>query len=87
MCGQEAALKAAVYSLNSMYNDENNDAVLLIDVNLVNRDVFLHNISYICPYSISFLSVWHQNKALIIERNIGLEYTLKVVSKKLLQFS
>ena len=35
-----------------MYNDENNDAVLLVDAsnafNSLTREVFLHNISYIC---------------------------------------
>ena len=51
--GQEAGIEAAVHALNSMYNDENNDAVLLVDTsnafNSLNREVFLHNISYICP--------------------------------------
>ena len=50
---QEAGIEAAVHALNSTYNDENNDAVLLVDAsnafNSLNRDVFLHNISYICP--------------------------------------
>ena len=36
-----------------MYNDENNDVVLLADArnafDSLNREVFLHNISYICP--------------------------------------
>ena len=36
-----------------MYNDENNNAVLLVDAsnafNSLNCEVFLHNISYICP--------------------------------------
>ena len=36
-----------------MYNDENNDTVLLVDASnafySLNREVFLHNISYICP--------------------------------------
>ena len=51
--GQEAGIEAAVYALNSMYNDENNDAVFLVDpsnaFNSLNRETFRHNISYICP--------------------------------------
>ena len=40
-------------SIYSMYNDENNEAVLLVDAsnafNSLNHEIFLHNISYICP--------------------------------------
>ena len=50
---QEAGIEAAVHSLSSMYNDENNDVVLLVDASnefsSLNREVFLHNIPYICP--------------------------------------
>ena len=50
--GQEAGIEAAVHSLNSMCNDENNDAMLLVDAsdafNSLNHNLFLHNISYIC---------------------------------------
>ena len=45
--------KAAIYSMNMMYEDENADAILLVDAsnafNLLNRQSFLHNISYLCP--------------------------------------
>ena len=51
--GQEAEIEAAVHAPNSMYNDENNDTVLLVDAsnafNPLNREVFFHNISYIGP--------------------------------------
>ena len=57
--GQEAGTEAAVHSLNSMYNGENNDTVLLVDVsntfNSLNRELFLHNISYICPATSVFV--------------------------------
>ena len=50
--GQELGIEAALHSLNSMCNNENNDAVLLVDAsdafNSLNRNLFLHNISYIC---------------------------------------
>ena len=57
--GQEAGIEAPVHSLNSMYNDENNVAVLLVDASnaftSLNREVFLHNISYICPTISAFI--------------------------------
>ena len=50
--GQEAGIEAVVHSLNSLYNDENTDAVFLVDAgnafNSLEREVFLQNISYIC---------------------------------------
>ena len=56
--GQEAGIEPAVHAVNSMYNDENNDAVLLVEAsnafNSLNRGVFLHNISYICPVISAF---------------------------------
>ena len=51
--GQEVGIEVAVQSLKSIYNDNNTDAVLLVDAsntfNSLNCEVFLHNISYICP--------------------------------------
>ena len=51
--GQEAGIEAAFHSVNSIYNDGNNDAVLLVDAsnafNSLNREVLFRNISYICP--------------------------------------
>ena len=50
--GQGPGIEAALHSLNSMCNVENNEAVLLVDAsdafNSVNRNLFLHNILYIC---------------------------------------
>ena len=52
--GQEVGIEAGieVYSFNSMCNNENNDAELLVDAsnkfNSLNREVFLRNILYIC---------------------------------------
>ena len=50
--GQEAGIKA-IHSMNMMYEDKNTDAILLVDAinvfNSLNRQLFLHNISYICP--------------------------------------
>ena len=51
--GQEAGIEAAVHLLNSIYNDEHKDAVLLVDatnaLNSLKRDLCLRNISYACP--------------------------------------
>ena len=50
---QEAGIEAAVHLLNSFCNDKNTFAVLLVDANnafnSLNRELFLDNISYICP--------------------------------------
>ena len=63
--GQEAGIEAAVHSLNSMYNGESNDTVSLVDVsntfNLLNCEVFLHNISYICPATSAFVKNCHNS--------------------------
>ena len=49
--GQEAGIEAVVHPLNSMYNDENNYAVLLVDAsnafNSLNHVVFHHSVIYL----------------------------------------
>ena len=51
--GQEAGFEAAILTMNKMYDDENTDAVLLVDAknafSPLNRESFLHNITYLCP--------------------------------------
>ena len=51
--GEEAGIEVSVQSLNSIYIDDNTDAMLLVDAsnafNSLNCEVFLHNISCICP--------------------------------------
>ena len=51
--GQEAGIEAAIHSMNMMYEDENTEAIMLVDAsnafNSLNRQSFLHNISYLCP--------------------------------------
>ena len=70
--GQKTGIEAAVHSFNSIYNDENNDAVLLADasntINSLNREVFSHNISYICPAISAFVKKCYNppSKLLII---------------------
>ena len=52
-CPQEAGIEAAIHSMNMLYEDEYTDAVLLVDAcnafSSLNRQSFLHNITYLCP--------------------------------------
>ena len=45
--------------MDSIFNDENKDTVLLIDAekafSLVNREAFIHNVKTICPVSATFI--------------------------------
>ena len=51
--GQRGGCEAAVHAINSIYNEEDCDAILLVDAdnafNRINRKVLLHNIRIICP--------------------------------------
>ena len=51
--GHEAGCEAAVHAMRNMFDEQETEAVLLIDAanafNSVNRNVFLHNINVICP--------------------------------------
>ena len=51
--GQPAGCEAAVTAMRSLFEEDENDAVLLVDAtnafNVLNRNVMLHNIRSICP--------------------------------------
>ena len=51
--GHEAGCEAAIHAMHTIFEEENTEAILLIDAanafNSINRNVFLHNISIICP--------------------------------------
>ena len=51
--GHEAGCEAAIHAMHSIFKEEETEAVLLVDAanafNSINRQVFLHNISIICP--------------------------------------
>ena len=51
--GHDAGCEAAVHAMHSIFDEENTEAVLLIDAgnafNAVNRKVSLHNVRIICP--------------------------------------
>jgi len=58
--GQEAGCEAAVHAMHDIFNEEESEAVLLIDAtnafNALNRKVFLHNINIICPVIGTFVT-------------------------------
>ena len=51
--GHEAGCEAAIHAMHTIFEEENTEAIILIDAanafNSINRNVFLHNISIICP--------------------------------------
>ena len=54
MCaGHESGCEAAIHAMNQIFNEEDSEAVPLIDAsnafNAVNRKSFFHNVSVICP--------------------------------------
>ena len=56
--GQDAGCEAAIHALRHIYEQEECEAVMLIDAsnafNSVNRNVFLHNVKIICPSIATF---------------------------------
>ena len=68
--GQETGIEAAAHSLNSLYNNKNTDAVLLVDAsnafNLLNRELFLHNISYISLAISVFVKSYYKSHSRLI---------------------
>ena len=51
--GHESGCEAAIHAMSQVFNEEDSEAVLLIDAsnafNAVNRKLFLHNVGVICP--------------------------------------
>eukprot|EP00794_Sanderia_malayensis_P000686 gene686-biopygen1111 len=58
--GQDAGCEELIHVMKSIYDEEETEAVLLVDAcnafNAVNRKVFLHNIRVICPPLVLFLT-------------------------------
>ena len=56
--GQDAGCEAAIHALRDIYEQEECEAVMLIDAsnafNSVNRKAFLHNVKIICPLIATF---------------------------------
>ena len=57
--GQEAACEAGIHAIRNIFNDEDTEAVLLVDVtnafNALNHQVALRNIRILCPILAPFL--------------------------------
>ena len=51
--GHDAGCESLIHAMQTIYQDETTEAVILVDAsnafNSINRNVFLHNISTICP--------------------------------------
>ena len=70
-CTGSLQVRAAVHSVNLMYNDKNNNEVLLVDAsnafNSLNCEIFIHNMSYICPtISVSVKNCYNSPSRLFI---------------------
>ena len=57
---QEAESEAVIHAMENIFKEESTEAVLLVDAanafNSINRKVFLHNISIICPAISTFVT-------------------------------
>ena len=62
--GQDAGCEAAVHAIHRIFDQEESEAVLLVDAsnafNSVNRKVFLHNVKVICPSISTFVENCYQ---------------------------
>ena len=70
--GQEAGCEAAVHSMQSFFHSSSTQAVLLADAsntfNSLNRNVFLHNIHFICPsLAVTLTNVYREASCLFID--------------------
>ena len=67
---REAGIEAVVHSLNSIYNDEKNDSVLLVNAsnefNLLNHEISLHSISFICNEIFAFIKTCYNPPSRLI---------------------
>ena len=60
MCvGQEGGCEAGVHAMSDMYEEEDTHGIIQVDANnafnVINRNVFLHNIQIICPTISTFI--------------------------------
>ena len=65
--GQEAGSEAAIHAMEKIFKEESTEAVLLVDAanafNSINRKVFLHNISVLCPAISTFVTYCYTTPA------------------------
>ena len=78
--GQEAGSEAAVHAIFDIFQNDDTEAVLLVDAdnafNSINRKAMLHNISIICPIITTFISNCYTKPArLFVVGNFELKST------------
>ena len=68
--GIKGGIEAAIHSMREVYEDENTEAVLLVDAenafNKLNRKAAIHNIQQICPTFHRYLHNTYQKPAMLI---------------------
>eukprot|EP00794_Sanderia_malayensis_P018637 gene18637-biopygen15703 len=69
--GQRAGCEAAVHAMKEIFEDDECEAVLLVDAdnafNRINRKVMLHNIRIVCPIIATYvINIYHQNARLFV---------------------
>ena len=73
--GQIAGIKAAVHAMRTSFEDEDTDAVLLVDAsnafNSLNKTVALHNIRHLCPSLATILiNIYHDPTELYVDGHV-----------------
>ena len=67
--GQETGLEAAIYAIYDVYQQDETEAVLLVDAdnafNSINRKAMLHNVSITCPLITTFIATCYMEPARI----------------------
>ena len=65
--GQREGREAAVYATNKLFEEEETDAVLLVDAsnafNSLNRDVLIHNVRVLCPVMSTYLTNCYKRRS------------------------
>ena len=65
--GQETGLEAAIYAIYDVYQQDETEAVLLVDAdnafNSINRKAMLHNVSITCPLITTFIATCYMEPA------------------------
>ena len=73
--GHESGCEAAIHAMSQIFNEEDSEAVLLIDAfnafNAVNCKLFLHNVSVICPEIVVFVILYHRDSCAYVLMNLN----------------
>ena len=73
--GQVAGIEAAIHAMRESFNNEGTEAVLLVDAcnafnSLINREVTLLNIRYICPtLATVHINIYRNSTELVVNRH------------------